>query len=356
MTIYFGLLLIILFLCLFIGKNNLHNNVILIIIVSLIFIFMGFRENFTPDYSNYEDVFNKISHGSGDEMIRMELGFIWLNSLLTSYRDVIIVISMFFCFSLFFSFKKFILPKFWWLGFLILFLNINFLLGNISGMRSCIVTSAYIFAINFQILKKPLLYIFTLLGLSLFHTSALMLMPFVIITNKNMSSNNKFIIFLIIFVFATISTFFPDVINSYTLDFIKNYFDKYEVYMQEGINVKITFFSLTRIILILFLLYQTINNIHNNLSDSSKIMMKYSILYFILLLAPGIGLISRFYYYLTFPFIIGTIYSFSAIRKNVIKYSFISGVFLIILYDLYNFTNNPIYSLYYLLYNSTLFK
>ena len=75
----------------------MKNNIILLIIVALIFVFMGYRVDFTPDYFNYENFFDKFHGASIDTEIRTEVGFQLINLILPSYRSVIIVISLLFC-------------------------------------------------------------------------------------------------------------------------------------------------------------------------------------------------------------------------------------------------------------------
>jgi hypothetical protein len=354
--IYGVILFLILTACLLIDKDQKKNNYILLFSLFLVFIFMAFRKNFTPDYGleGYEGLFNTIHAYGYDKDLHSEIGYQWLNIILPSYRSVIVITSLLFCSALFFLFKRYISPKYWAFAFVVLFIDKSMLLGNTSGVRNSIAVSAFIFGFYFLQQNKKIMFTIILIIASFFHTSSLFFIPFVFINSNRLSRRKIQLLWVIIILFVLLTTFFQDIINISSLWLISNIgaFSGYETY----IDTKQTFgFRGLSFLLIFFMFYMNINALKNRkLSNREVLLIKLSLLYYFLMLLPGIGLISRLYFYLSFPQLAGNIYVLRRINEKPFRWAYILGMLIIPLMEFYAFSLSDNFKEFYLNYHSVL--
>ena len=355
--IYFGILLLIIIACAFHGKNQKSDNFILVFAIFLIFCFMAFRKDFTPDYGvrGYEGLFNALhSHGISKKL-HSEIGYQWLNIILPSYRMVIVITSLLFCSALFFLFRRYILPKYWAFAFLILFVSKSMLLGNISGIRNSIAVSAFIYGFYFLEQNKKIPYLIILFLASFFHMSSLFFIPLVLINSNKISHNKIQLLWVIISLFALVSTFIPNIINSFSIWLFSSVdvFSNYLFYMKDEMAYSFRGISF---LLICFMLYSNINVLKNqNLQPKEILLIKLSLPFYLVMLLPGIGLLSRTYFYVSFPQMAGNIYVMQRINDKLLKWAYIFGMIVIPLMELYGLLLAPAFEKHYLHYHSILF-
>lgn len=359
--IYYWILLIIIVILCYNGSQTSQRNKILFLCVSLFFVFFAFRVGFTPDYENYSDVFDQFHNSSSfDKNDEIEYGFQWLCQLLPSYRAVLVVYTALFCVCIYIAFKMYIGSKYWLLSFMILFCYPPFVLGNMSGMRSGIVTCALFIALivkskyNF---KGLLAAIGIMLAAALFHRSSITLIPLLFITNRPFSNKVVKTLYVIASVFIVVSLFFADSLNQLAIsatDFVfeDNYYQKY---FESEIERGYSFFSILKTIILATLLFITLEFTKNAKDNAANIFIKLTALFYLLTLAPGtIGLITRYYYYFTFPCIIGTSYLIDNVNKKTMTIYLIC-VSLFAFWQLYTFLTNSVVMVYYSFYKIILF-
>lgn len=353
MLVYFSVLAIIMIICAFPSSRERNNNVKLFLSIALIFFFMALRVDFGGDYVSYLTSYNKNDFNNPSENI--EIGFAYLNKLMPSFRMLLVVTSLLFSAALFFLFKRYISPKYWMLAFFILFISKYLILGNMSGIRNGMAVSAFIFGFYFLENNKKIAYVILLVLASLFHASSLFFLPVVLITPNKLSKIKTQMLWLFIFLFALISTFFPNTIELISFWIITHvsFFSKYAFYMNNGTTFGFRGLSF---ILIFFMIYENISTLKNkNLTSKQNLFIKISILFYIVMLLPGIGLLSRMYFYLGFPQLVGNIYVMSKIRDLHIKWAYIFGMLVLPLMEFYNFMSSPGFKENLLYYHSILF-
>lgn len=355
--IYGGILIAILFLCIFLRNITIHKKYVLFIAVFLIFIFMAFRKDFTSDYGDegYKGLFESIQRFGLNEDVHSEIGYQLLNLVLPSYRWVIIVTSLFFCSSIYFLFYRYIPSRYWAFAFLVLFISKSMLLGNTSAIRNSIAVSAFIFSFYFLEENKKISYVAILIAASLFHTSSLFFIPWIFINNKKLTRKSIIFLWILIILFTFLTIFLPDSINALSLWVFANvsFVSGYGFYLQDAVNYSFRGFSFA---LIFYMLYMNVNTLKiQKLVTKEVLLIKMSLLFYILMLLPGIGLISRMYFYLSFPQLAGNIYVMRRIKDKFLFRIYIIGMIIIPIMEFYNFAISQRFREAYLEYRSILF-
>lgn len=357
MNYYWILLLFILLLC----YKNKGRTSVLILCLTLFFVFFAYRVGFTPDYLNYLDSF-KINHiqTSVDENIQEEIGFQWLCMVLPSYRALLIVQTLFYCSCLYIALRWYISPRYWWLSFLTLFLYEPFVLGNISGMRSGYVTCFFFYAILLknEFAKKGLVASLFLMYLAfLFHKSAIILVPLLFIPNKPLNNSIKYIVYVLALFFIIISLLYPNELNAIGIALTENYFSDtyYMTYFNEKLDAEYSLFSLLKSFILSVLLYITLECTQKEKSPHKNLFIKYTAFFYLLVLAPSsIGLITRFYYYFAFPVIIGTYYIIECVPfKKALVYMGCMGLYAF--WQMYNLYHGEVVMQFFSKYDNLLF-
>lgn len=353
MLVYFSILFIILILCAFTGNNVKKNNYTLFFCIALIFLFMALRKDYGGDYSSYEDYYNIIHSAGSNSLIQIESGFRWIVILMSSYRMLLIVVAFLFSSALFFLFKMYIPVRYWALAFLILFISKSMLIGNMSGMRISIAVSAFIYSFYFLEQGKKLLYTILMIGASFFHTSVLFFLPAVFISPNKPSKIGILIIICSALVLIFISTFLPNAITQYVEMITEvSFFSKYKIYLVDKISLMSRGSSY---LLIFFMLFFNIKILGQVTKKRESLFIKLSILYLLLMLAPSIGLMSRFYFFLSFPFLVGSIYVYYKKNDWKLRYAYIGCVVVLAGLEFYSFSSSGRFVELYLNYHSILF-
>jgi hypothetical protein len=229
------------------------------------------------------------------------------------------------------------------------------LLGNISGVRNSIAVSAFIFSFYFLEKNKKIPYLILIVLASFFHISALFFLPLVLISSDKLTRNKIRLLWAFIILFASFSTFFPNLINKTSIWLIGNIgvFSGFQTYFEAD---KSFGFRGLSFVVIFFIVYMNMNALKNKkLSNREEILIKLSLLFYILMLLPGIGLISRFYFYLSFPQLAGNIYVLRRIKEKPLRGAYVFGMSIIPLMEFYQFIGSQNFKEFYLNYHSVLF-
>lgn len=205
---------------------------------AMIFLFLALRYNFGNDYSNYLKSFldineqNKINYFSNENYF--EIGWVFLIRLFKPFGFFIMIVALALFNSVIYFrlIKKYVPVNYYWLAVFFYIFTPSFMLIQCSAMRQSIAIALFLFALDYIYNRNAIKY-FLLMGIaSLFHTSALILIPVYFLGLSNWKMNNKimfitFSIFISLFIFMD---FFKPLLDQ----FISNYFVKYEVYNAEG--------------------------------------------------------------------------------------------------------------------------
>jgi len=350
---YFILLAYILVVCIIPMKNNRAKLLLCFVPFTL---FFGSRLEWTSDYFNYEELFNKI-HDNKMYLFEInisEIGFELFCAILPSYRSLIWVVTILYSLSLFMLFEKYIVSKYWPMAFLLLFINHQLLLGTISAIRSCIVASIFIFAIHAKLKNVKILPYLLLLIAFLFHRSAVLLFIILIPERFKHSLVLKKMMFFLIFVSIFISFVNPDFWGSKLIGILESNrsFESYSGYITS--ESQSIFFYINVIVNIFFI----ITNVYLlNKSKNYAMWLFLSIVYFTIISIPNIGMVSRFTSYFGPALLVGlSAWSEIGVKYQLLKYTYFS---ILVASTLYFFVSDfPQYSGFYLYrnYNSIFFQ
>lgn len=355
MTLYWLLVLTILFL-LAVTDGKKGRKGILYIIIGLFFVFFAFRVGFTPDYFNYEEYFNRY-HSSTVNDNSVEIGFQWLCRVLPSYRVLIILYTALFSVCMYIAVQYYIKGRFWVLAFLILFCHTPFILGNMSGVRSGIVTCLFFISLLLKAKFQAKFFILSLAIMAsacMFHRSAIVLMPLLFLPKHPLGNNFKVFFYLLAVIFIIVCLFFGDQLNQITFMITSHVFeDRYEMYSDNYSLTRVNVYLYLKEIIVAVLLFVTLNFTQTEQNVLKNLFIKVTAVSYLFLLAPqGIGLIARFQYYFAFPCIMGISYILMEADKKIRSLYIICLLFLA-LWELYTLFSGSIG--FYTKYQSILF-
>lgn len=305
---YFLLLFIVLILSLLAGRRKSSATDILVVITALFFIFWGLREGFTLDYEAYASDFSGTritERHEGESLYAAMTGFF-------SYRAALLLQTALFCVMMYICFRFYINQKYWWLGFAVLFLNIDFLIGFFSGYRSSFVTMAIFVALLLK-LKIPNQWLGMLAGVaiiyvsSLIHYSGIFMIPIVLISIKPTDEKVIRILRVLSIIAIVVFLFSASVLNNYLTAYAELYAEDALVYM-EGRDVSNYYFSpanMVALIAKLYMFFYTLARLKERVASYGNVFVGITAIFFFMLLMPPIGLLARFFYYMLFPALIG---------------------------------------------------
>lgn len=181
------------------------KHLIAILIISII---VGFRYQVGVDWEGYVRIFQDISSNSRLNSFteNLELGYFYINYSIgylgLSYQWMFFVVAGFTWYFYFKSVPKYILPFF----IFFLFTDEYFFWG-MNGVRQFAAISIWVFSVKFIINKDLKLFILSILGASLFHQSAILLLPFYFVPYQKLYNRSYW---LIIYFLSIIAVFFLD--------------------------------------------------------------------------------------------------------------------------------------------------
>ena len=236
------------------NKNKFDKRVVLILSILFMFIFSTFRDvSVGNDTNEYVRVFN--SFGGIDKLAdninssRYELGYVLINTIIktftNNYTILLGIISIIYLYSIYHFINKHSKSK-WISIFLFYTLGIYFLIFNL--LRQCIAISIFLYAIDFIINKNPIKYIISIFIASLFHITALILIPIYLFANKRI--NLISILSIIMIILAMLFCF--DQIMNILIKIFPQYSRYYISSKYAGTGVKLA--SIMQIMISLFIL------------------------------------------------------------------------------------------------------
>ncbi len=216
-------------LLLFLSKktNNTNLKRICIALSFLsIFVVSALRYNVGSDYLTYEKWFNKINSLSFKYADFAFVNLIFFIKLFTNNSQFLFVVTSFII--LFFIFVSAFRYKDDYDLIIFLFLSLGFYFSTFNGIRQWIAASIFMYSFKYIEEKKFIKYAILVFCSSLFHMSALLLIPCYFIFSHNYKDKTKIILLSILIVFSK-------VVNPYQLlavifkIFLPLYYQRYVV-------------------------------------------------------------------------------------------------------------------------------
>ena len=326
------------------NKSNKHG---LKISIFIIFLFLALRYDFGNDYMGYLEMFREIyihaSWGIASFNIKgNEIGWFYLNRIfgLLGYNGffaMVAVLAAFNCNILYRFIRKYVPSRYYWFAIFLYTFQVSQMLTLSSAMRQAVAVSVFMLAIDFIIKKEPIKYLILIFIATLFHTSAVVLFPFIIFAYIN--RRIKLIHIAIIFVIFTILAYSVNetfqYINIITSD---QYINDYTYYLKDVESVSSpklgAGFMLNIIIYFIVMYYSRFET-----KNTNNLLFKIAIMSFLIIpLGFSIQLIGRLNFYLMPVFL--AVFPLVFDKMNGLKrYSYIGIVILFTLYDFYIFFN-----------------
>lgn len=142
----------------------------------LLFLFAALRYMYGNDYSSYLTRYNMIHNGWLDAFDG-EILFTWINYLSPHFFVLIAVTSLVYVWAMYRLITKNLPRDYVWLGLLIFVISPYLFLMNLSALRQCLAMLLFIVAVDFAYKRKIIPYLVLVLIASLFHNSALLMLP-----------------------------------------------------------------------------------------------------------------------------------------------------------------------------------
>lgn len=234
---------------------NKYKQFFLFLSFFSLFVISSIRYNYGNDYESYYTWYNWI-HIGGASPFKSQVGFTWLNMIMPSFYLMVLVISFLFLCSVYLLIKDNVEEQCYGLAVLIFVINPYLFLINLSAMRQSIAIALFIAAAYFAGKRKLVPYLLLILLASIFHTSALVLLPFYLIINdKRINVFFGVIISVVLLVFFIDSGLFNN-----SISFVLSIFDEKEynyLYTDStGNSLRATLLSLVSLIYVVINLYK----------------------------------------------------------------------------------------------------
>jgi len=318
---------------------------------SMIFIFLALRYNFGNDYEPYLNVFNSINAKDQFKLFefetRVEIGWVGLCRLFKplGFFAMTAFLSLLSCIVYYRFIKNYVPERYYWLAVFIYIFSPSFMLIHSSAMRQSLAIVFFILSIDF-ILKRNLTKYLLCIGLSsLFHYSALILIPAFLLgfTREKISNVLLVIIFsLYLLLFVLIEQVGP-IINQ----IVSTHFHKYEHYEGAatiGSGLGVVYSSVLLILLLYFDRYQD--------KKHTLIFRIAAISFFFIPLAFYIQMIGRISMYFAPATIVAYPMLQETFQKNIYKLLFISLIILVTAYTYFQFYQSDVWKPYFFEYHT----
>jgi len=308
----------------------------------LIFLFLALRYDYGNDYGAYLKTFQEINRISSidffDKYWRFEPGWIFLCRLFKplGFFAMTAALALFTCIVYYRFIKKYVPQNYYWLAVFCYVFNPRFMLVHSSAMRQSLAIAIFVYSIDYIYKKDILCYCLCVVLASLFHSSALILLPVYFIGLFNykigkIMATSLFSSFLLAFVF--VKSFLPN-INQ----FINVFFEKYEVYeggAEIGTGLGLFLYGYLLLLILFYDRFQT---------EESSVLFKIAIIsFFVIPLGLSISMIGRIGMYFqpatiaVFPII------FCGMKNKIQKTLSQSVLILIYLYSFYDFFHTDVW-------------
>jgi hypothetical protein len=302
---------------------------------TLIFLFLALRYNLGPDYETYLNAFIEIKQDEINEfsmLLQFELGWVFLNWLFRplGFFAMIAVLAFFNCIVYYRFIKKYLPVRYYWLAVFIYIFYPDFMLINASIMRQSIAIMLFIFSLDY-LYKKDTVRYFLCIGLaSLFHFSAVILLPVYLLCLFNRRMYTVIgVIFVSIYGFLI---FFAQSLSVYVNLFISNYFNRYGGFQDAGVvdtGLGFLYFAVMNILTLYFVRLQN--------KETALVFMISIISSMLIPLNAIIGLIGRVGMYFAPATIIAYSIILMNLKKPVSKIIYLTILFTATTYRFYQF-------------------
>lgn len=342
------------------SKKNKHGLKLSLFVV---FLFLAIRYDYGNDYFSYFNTYIDLNTGNfkwiNNTTIKgIEIGWILLNRIfgffgVSGFFCMIAFLSAFSCTVVYKFIKKYVPARYYWFAVFFYVFNFETMLIPCSAMRQAVSITFFILAFDCIVEKKLFRYIFLILCAMLFHTSAIFLLPLILLRyNKWKVGIYQIIVLMVIFILAMIK---QNEIRMYINQLISRYFSFYEIYSSFYSDFSTTA-GLGFVINIIIYTYAMIVARKDKKFEDNLLTKIVLISIFIIPLILILPLITRLNYYLLPIMMIVFPTVFSLIKNKDLRFFYMSFVIAFTLYTfvafIYEENNRPYYEEYKTIFSS----
>jgi hypothetical protein len=293
-------------------------------------------------------MFEEISNGyliiDFEDSSAIEVGWVFLCQVFKQYGFYLMIafIAVANCLVFYWFVKKYANLKYYWLSLFIYLFNPYLFLVESSAMRQTLALLIFLISIPFIINRNLFKFTVLICLASLFHTSAIVLLPIYLIASPSKITKKTVSAFLIVFLFTF---FFGNFIFTSIYPFIDQYLNRYTVHTEviQGGEFDSGFGFLLIIFFFCSFLYYSIGEI-----GYSAVLFKLAIFFYVLYpFSIYIQIFGRIQMYFEPMLIIATPLLIQKINNPLYKKVFILLILFFYLYSFIVFFNSPLWSSFY---------
>jgi len=300
-----------------------------------LFLFSALRYGYGNDYWSYYEGFQSIKLGL-PAPVGEDILYKYLNLAMPNFNSLIVFISAFYVIVIYFLIKNNLKKGDYWLAIFILIINPYLFLIHLSALRQVLAILFFVLAVKFLISRNPIPYFALILISSLFHKSAIVLLPIYFVVNTKEISKSFIVLYTIVLYFLVFSPFFNNLLlKILSLDFFPS---KYMYYYNQGLrnSLRATLISSYFYFLLAFNI-KKFNYENIVYAKLSLIGISFN------LLAYQIAMLTRIQMYFDVFFIISFPIIFSNMKNKFYKYFFLIVFIMIYILRYYSFFTNPLW-------------
>lgn len=205
----------------------------------LVFLFLALRYDYGNDYISYLTIFEEISGAAisdydpteGDR----EIGWFILNRLFSGlgFFSMVAALAIFNCYVYFRFIRKYVPTKYYWFAVFLYVVFPDNMLIQLSAMRQAVAISLFLLGIEFIINRKAIYFLACVALASLFHTTALVLLPAYFLGGKRIIFG-KGVVLILVATYVSMLLLYTYLTPLVT--WVMGLFgDRYQVYEDQGV-------------------------------------------------------------------------------------------------------------------------
>ncbi len=216
-----GLVHIVLFAAVLVAFSKYKEKSLFILTFLILGVFAALRYNYGNDYDSYMFCYEQIRAGINNPF-KNEIGYTALNKIMPSFYVLVAVTAIFFILVIYKFIEKNLNGVYRGFAVLIFAINPYLFLMNLSSMRQCIALSIFIISLNCIQERKLIRYLLLIALATIFHTSAILLVPIYFIANNKKINIAQTVALIIVVAVVLLESAIVDSLVKVGLDFFDN--------------------------------------------------------------------------------------------------------------------------------------
>ncbi len=202
------------------AKTRLNKKTAIQICMIILFLLSALRYSVGNDYDRYSDLFDYVNKGKYS-MFGTQYLYTFLNIIFPNYYFLVAFIAAAFIIASYKLIVNYLDEDYWGAAMIIYLINPYIFLMSLSTFRQTLAVVVFLGAVSFAYRRQFVPYIL-LIGIAmLFHTTAILLLPFYFIANSKKVSK----LFVVIFIGLILFLLIDNSIFSYLMESALDFFD-----------------------------------------------------------------------------------------------------------------------------------